>query len=174
MNHLQIFTDGSVHAQSKVGYGAYLAVTSLAIPIESLKDTVKVKRFAQTSSTRLELQTLLWALHETMVLHDGYDMAWTVYTDSQNIIGLPGRRVDLERNNYFTSKNKRLSNYELYQEFYRLNARLNCQFVKVIGHQAASQKDEIGRLFTLVDRASRHALREDLFAHVMRHTRKIS
>ncbi|MDV6345299.1 ribonuclease HI [Nitrosomonas sp. Is37] len=161
MNHLHIFTDGSVHTQSKVGYGAYLVVADLATPMESLKDSVKVKRFEQTSSTRLELQTLLWALNETISLTDSGEMTLTIYTDSQNIISLPGRRIRLEQNDYFTSKNKRLNNYELYQEFYRLNAKLNCRFVKVTGHQPSSQKDEIGKLFSLVDRASRRALREN-------------
>jgi ribonuclease HI len=123
-----------------------------------------MKRFEQTSSTRLELQTLLWALneaYETMALTDARNIALIVYTDSQNIIGLPGRRACLEQNNFFSGKNKQLTNYELYQEFYRLHARLNCRFVKVAGHQASHQKDEIGKLFSLVDRASRRALREN-------------
>jgi ribonuclease HI len=160
MIHLQIFSDGSVNTQLKVGYGAYLVVSERVTSIQSLKDKVKVKRFEQTSSTKLELQTLLWALDETIALANGDDMALTVYTDSQNIIGLPRRRARLEQSNYFSSKNRRLNNYELYQEFYRLTTKLNCQFVKVIGHQASSKKDEIDKLFGLVDQASRRALRE--------------
>jgi hypothetical protein len=39
--------------------------------------------------------------------------------------------------------------------------QLDCEFVKVRGHQALKQKDDIDRLFTLVDRASRNALRKD-------------
>lgn len=161
MSHLHIFTDGSVNTQLKVGHGAYLVVSDLGTSIESLIDRVKVKRFEQTSSTKLELQTLLWALGETMALSNSGNLALTAYTDSQNIIGLPGRRTRLEQNNYISSKNKRLDNYELYQEFYRLTAKLNCEFVKVVGHQASSKKDKIDKLFSLVDRASRHALRED-------------
>lgn len=161
MIHLHIFTDGSVHTQSKVGYGAYLVVADLATPIASLQDAVKVKRFEQTSSTRLELQTLLWALSETIALSDGADTTLTVYTDSQNIMNLPSRRARLEQNDYFSSKNKRLNHYELYQQFYRLNSRLNGKFVKVIGHQASNRKDQIDRLFALVDRAARRALREN-------------
>jgi len=58
-------------------------------------------------------------------------------------------------------KIRRLNNYELYQDFYRMTDQLNCIFVKVRGHQVSNQKDEIDRLFTLVDRASRDALRGD-------------
>lgn len=136
-------------------------VAGLATPIASLQDAVKVQRFEQTSSTRLELQTLLWALSETISLTDGDNMTLTVYTDSQNIMGLPARRARLEQNDYFSSKNKRLNNFELYQQFYRLNSQLNCRFVKVIGHQASSKKDQIEQLFGLVDRASRRALRDN-------------
>ena len=160
MFYFHIFTDGSVDTHLKVGYGAYLVVSDLGAPIESLKDTVKVKRFEQTSSTKLELQTLLWALEETIALANEGDIALTAYTDSQNIIGLPGRRGRLEQSNYSSSKNKRLNNYELYQEFYQLTSKLNCEFIKVAGHQAFSKKNEIEKLFGLVDQASRRALRE--------------
>jgi hypothetical protein len=59
--------------------------------------------------------------------------------DSQNIIALLRRRARLEQNHYFSSKNKRLNHYELYQEFYRWNTMLNCRFVKVAGHQATKR-----------------------------------
>ncbi len=165
MLYLHIFIDGSVNNQLKIGYGAYLAVSELDTAIESLKDTVRVRRFEQTSSTKLELQTLLWALSETIALDSGSDMVLTVYTDSQNIIGLRGRRTRLEASDYFSSKNKKLHNYELYQEFYRLSSSLTCEFVKVIGHQPSSRKSEIDKLFGLVDQASRRSLRRD-FQHM--------
>lgn len=161
MLHLRIFTDGSVNTQLKVGYGAYLVVSDMSASMDLLKDTVNVKRFEQTSSTKLELQTVLWSLEEVMTMAHENDMMLTVYTDSQNIVGLPTRRVRLEQSNYYSAKNRRLNNYELYQEFYRLTARLNCAFVKVAGHQISSRKNEIDKLFSLVDRASRHALRKD-------------
>lgn len=99
MLYSHIFIDGSVNNQLKIGYGAYLVVSELCTPIESLKDTVRVRRFEQTSSTKLELQTLLWVLDETNVLTNDQELALTVYTDSQNIIGLRGRRSRLENSN---------------------------------------------------------------------------
>ncbi|WP_394809300.1 ribonuclease HI [Nitrosomonas sp.] len=161
MLYSHIFIDGSVNNQLKIGYGAYLVVSELGTGIELLKDTVRVKRFEQTNSTRLELQTLLWALEEINALANDHELILTVYTDSQNIISLPGRRARLEESNYFSSKNKQLNNYELYQEFYRLNSNLTCEFVKVIGHQPSSRKSEIDKLFGLVDQASRRSLRRD-------------
>lgn len=161
MHHLQVFTDGSVNTQLKVGFGAYLVVSDLNASIDILKDKIKIKRFEQTSSTKLELQTLLWALDEIIVFANDSDITLTIYTDSQNIIGLPSRRAALEQSNYMSNKNKRLNNYALYQEFYRLTSSIKCKFVKVAGHQVSSKKDEIDKLFSLVDKGARRALREE-------------
>ena len=157
MDELILLTDGSVNAQSKIGYGAYLAVSERGLPLDSLRARVKVRRFEHTSSTKLELQTLLWALSDIQAL----GRKVIVYTDSQNIMGLQGRRDRFEQNNYHSKKNKRSKNYELYQEFYKMIDLLDCELVKVRGHQVSNQKDDIDRLFTLVDRASRGALKED-------------
>ena len=157
MDELILLTDGSVNARSKIGYGAYLAVSERGLPLDSLRARVKVRRFEHTSSTKLELQTLLWALSDIQAL----GRKVIVYTDSQNIMGLQGRRDRFEQNDYRSKKNIRLHNYELYQEFYRMIDQLDCELVKVRGHQVSNQKDDIDRLFALVDRASRRALKED-------------
>jgi ribonuclease HI len=155
MDELMLFTDGSVNTRSKIGYGAYLYISESGIPLDMLTSLVKVKRFEQTSSTKLELQTLLWAL--SSIQREGRKLI--VYTDSQNIMGLQRRRDQLEQNDYCSKNNKRLNNYELYQEFFRITDQLDCEFVAVHGHRKSNQKDEIDRLFTLVDRASRRELR---------------
>ena len=116
-----------------------------------------MKRFEYTSSTKLELQTLLWALSDIQAL----TCKVIVYTDSQNIMGLQARRDRFEQNDYRSKKNRRLNNYKLYQEFFRITDQLDCKFVKVSGHLVSNQKDDIDRLFTLVDRASRNAQRRD-------------
>ena len=152
---LMLFTDGSVNARSNIGYGAYLAVSECRITLDLLRARVKVRRFEDTSSTKLEMQTVLWALMEIQP----FEGKVIVYTDSQNIMGLPSRRDRLEQSDYHSKKNRRLNNYELYQEFYRMTDQLNCEFVKVRGHQVSNQKDDVDKIFTLVDRASRDALR---------------
>ncbi len=157
MNELMLFTDGSVNTHSNIGYGAYLAVSDRGRSLDSLRLNVKVRRFEHTSSTKLELQTLLWALSDIQVLGKKI----RIYTDSQNIIGLPERRRRLEQNDYRSRMNKHLNNYELYQEFYRIIDRLDCELFKVHGHQVSHQKDDMAGFFTLVDRASRNALRKD-------------
>ena len=83
IDELMLFTDGSLNTRSNIGYGAYLAVSEFGLLLDSLKMRVKVKRFEHTSSTKLELQTLLWALSDIKVLAGKV----IVYTDSQNIMG---------------------------------------------------------------------------------------
>ena len=157
MDKIILLTDGSLNPQSNIGYGAYLVVSELGLSLDLLRSRVKVRRFEHTSSTKLELQTLLWALNDIQALRSKI----IVYTDSQNIVGLKGRRDRFEQNDYYSKKNKRLNNYKLYQEFYRMIDQLDCEFVKVRGHKVSNQKNDIDRLFTLVDRASRNALRQD-------------
>ena len=157
MSEQMLFTDGSVNPQSKIGYGACLFIVDQNSDLVVLKRQVIVKRFENTSSTKLELQTLLWALNNIQLSAGKL----TIYTDSQNIIGLPGRREHFEKNDYRSKNNKRLNNYQLYQEFYKIIDQLDYQLIKVSGHKVLKQKDDIDKLFTLVDRASRNALRAD-------------
>lgn len=152
-----LFTDSSVNPQTKVGYGAYLVVVEPDLDWDELKSRVKLRRFEQTSSTRLELQTLLWALGEIQLS----GLRLKVFTDSQNTIGLPGRRDHLERNDYRSGQGELLINHELYREFYRLADQFDCDLIKVKGHRLSKQKGDIEELFTLVDRASRKALRKE-------------
>lgn len=147
---MKLFTDGSVHPPSGIGYGAYLAVIDPAADPE-----VHLKRFEKTRSSQLEIETLIWALQELQ------PDAATIYTDSQTIIGLPGRRTRFEERDYLNAQNKPIHHAALYREFFNLTDAIDCTFVKVKGHRVSRQKTDIDQLFTLVDRASRRALRSD-------------
>lgn len=152
---LFLFTDGSVNTKLNFGFGAYLAVKDTAILASNQEKFVKVKRFENTSSTKLEIQTLIWALSEVKEFKGEI----VLYTDSQNIIGLPGRRERLEKNNYHSKAEKQITNSELYKLFFQLLDELQFEMKKIEGHKRTHLKNNIDRLFTLVDRASRNALR---------------
>jgi len=143
-----------VNPQKKIGFGSYFLYQDTDT-IETAKENIQTKKFIDTSSTKLELEVLLWALEDVLLLNKEI----YVYTDCQNILGLESRREKLESNNYKSSKGKLLNNHELYQQFYKKIDKLNCTFIKVKGHKPSKEKDEIDDLFTLVDRASRDALR---------------
>ncbi len=158
MKQQYLFTDGSVNPQQNIGFGAYLHVDENESFKESLNQKVKLKKFNGTSSTKLELETLLWALNEI----NFENLSLIVFTDCQNILGLSSRREKFEKNNYMTGKNKKIANHELYKKFYKMTDTLNCHFVKVKGHKPKNEKDNIDKFFTLVDKASRTGLREYL------------
>lgn len=152
-----LFTDGSVNTKLKYGFGATLALSDLEVPDSELKQKIRIQRFDETSSTKLELQTVIWILNE----FKSQKGKIILYTDSQNIIGLPSRRERLEKNNYFSKQNKRIKNWELYQKFYSLIDLLDIEILKVKGHSKSKDKNRIEKIFSLVDKASRKALREE-------------
>jgi ribonuclease HI len=147
---IMLFTDGSVNTKLRVGYGAYLAFSE---DQQSLTSRIKLKLFADTSSSKLELQTLLWALSEISAPEV------ISYTDSQNIVGLTLRRKKLEENDYYAKNGRRLKNHELYKQLYKFTDNLNITFTQIKGHTPGNSKSHIDIIFSLVDRASRKALR---------------
>ena len=159
MKKIKLFTDSSVNPQEKIGFGSFLLLNNDETKaFEDLKKDIKLKRFENTSSTKLELQTLLWALDEI----EDKNIIIEIYTDCQNIIGLENRRDKLEKNHFYSTSGKLMNNHELYNNFYEKLDKLNLTFIKVKGHKKNSLKDEIDNIFNLVDRASRNALRENI------------
>ncbi len=155
-----LFTDGSVDTKTRIGFGAYLAINSMESSLADLKTKVNAKKFENTSSTTLELQTLLWAMDDAFLLHTEKTKRVMVYSDSQNILGLLARRSGLEEREYFSRDGKQLNNAELYQQFFKAMDQCNCQIIKVDGHKPRHSKNDIDQLFALVDKAARFALRE--------------
>lgn len=153
-----IFIDGSLNPQKKIGYGSYLVLDEDMAYTEELKSKVVLKRFEDTSSTKLEVQNFLWCIDSI----NCDDCMINIYTDCQNLVGLEERREKLESKNYYTSKDKLIKNHELYKEFYRLFDRYKFNFIKVKGHKKNSLKNEIDKIFNIVDKASREELRSNL------------
>ena len=141
MKSLLLFTDGSAHPTSRIGYGAYLAIPDLNANFQALETAVQLKRFEDTSSSQLEIETLIWALRATQ------PQTLTLYTDSQTIIGLPDRRERMEKQAYRSKAGTPLNHAELYQEFFALTDPLEYTLVKVKGHQRSHQKSPIDHLF---------------------------
>jgi len=149
---LFLLTDGSADPKSGIGFGAYLTFSELPENSSAIK-LIKIKQFKNTSSTKLELQTLLWALSEIS------DNEIISYTDSQNIVGLLSRKEKLVKNNYYSKNGTLLKNHELYKEFFESIEKFDIQFNFINGHKPSVNKDHLDKIFSLVDRASRNALR---------------
>lgn len=158
-----LFVDGSVNPRSKIGFGCYLLLPDKLIgqltPAE-IAAKLKVKRFAATSSSRLEIETVLWALKETENI-SGKENEVMIYTDSQNLMLLSGRREGLEKEKYRSRQKKsEVKNAELYRQFYRFMDQMNIKVTKVAGHSKLGDKNAVDKIFLQVDRSARKVLRK--------------
>ena len=127
MQKIKLFTDSSLGPYNKIGFGAYLILNDENESLEELNEHIKIKRFENTSSSKLELQTLLWALDEIA----DKNVIIEVYTDCQNIIGLENRRKKLEKNHFYSTSGKLMNNHDLYKDFYLKLDELSLSFIKV-------------------------------------------
>ena len=161
-----IFTDASLNQKTNTGFGAYLILLNNEIEnfsSEEMNHKVKLEKFFESSISKLEIKILIYALTELKNKFEDTDFypLITVYTDSQGITELNKRRQKLE-SSAFLSRNtkKELNNTALYKEFFVLQDKLNFKIIKVKGHSKTVEKSNIEKIFTLVDRASRKALRD--------------
>jgi ribonuclease HI len=168
-SRIALFTDVSINTKLKIGFGAYLIIPQSYFKeksCDSSKKEIKLKKFESTTSTKLEIETLLWALEEINKGHNEIDLYCnlTIYTDSQCIAGLSGRRSQLERSEFKSSKtNKELNNALLYRRFYCFGDRLNFEIIKLKGHSKSIINNKIQKMFSNVDKGSRKALRAYLY-----------
>lgn len=167
MNTFAMFTDVSLNPQSKIGFGAYLLVPTSFLdrdPHQIERDEVVAKlrfrRFTETSSTKLEIQTIVWALgdYQAERIAAGHDLLY-VYTDSQCVVRLPERRTGLEANTFISQRSgQQLRNANLYREFYTAYDEIGFTLFKVAGHSRASSRNTVQRVFAYVDQEVRRAL----------------
>lgn len=167
MNSFALFTDVSLNPQRKLGVGGlllipvpFLEAEPHDIMLDDVSARLEIKRFAETSSTTLEVQTVLWALEHSREKLTGQACGGLrIYTDSQCVAGLLSRRAGLERNDFIAKRSGRsLTNAALYRAFYAAHDQLGFQVIKVAGHSRACSHDTIQRIFSYVDQEVRRAL----------------
>jgi len=170
MNNFALFIDVSVNPQRMIGIGGYLLVPAALLESEpdgikrdEVSAQLKINRFEETSSTRLEVQTLLWALEDSHVEVSG---SLKIYTDSQCVAGLLGRRSGLERSDFISKRSGQpLANEDLYRAFYAAYDQLGFRLIKVQGHSRTNTHDTVHRIFSYVDQGVRKALKFWLDSH---------
>jgi ribonuclease HI len=159
-----IFTDVSVSPVLKLGVGAYVMVPASFLDASygiigrsQITGRIKVRRFKGTSSTRLELQTVLWALAENQQVPHG---SLTIFSDSQCVSGLLNRKHRLLAGGFLSKKtNQLLGNASLYRRFFEFHDELGFHVVKVDGHPGSRVHDVAQRIFSFVDKEARKALK---------------
>lgn len=166
MNRLALFTDISLDPKSGRGIGAYVAIDTSYLTISAqeverseISERLCLRRFENTSSTRLEVQTVLWALEEQLGKKSTDPAELFLYTDSQCVAGLLRRRGRLEAGGFKSGKTRLLiKNAALYQRFYELHDELRFEVIKVAGHCPSCTHDTVHRIFSFVDKEVRRAL----------------
>ena len=168
MNSFALFTDVSLNPRLKLGVGASLLVSAsfLKVPPQGIERSeinkhLVLQRIENTSSTRLEVQTVLLGLEDYQKLLKAFGTGeLRIYTDSQCVAGLLKRRPALEANDFLSKKtNSLLSNAVLYQRFYKLFDELGFEIIKLPGHSRSCSRDTIDCIFSSVDVEARKELK---------------
>jgi ribonuclease HI len=164
MKDFSLFTDASGDPRLKIGVGACLVLPApfLNVPFPKIDKSeitgrISLRRFEDTSSTKLELETVVWALGEQRKRSKG---RLNLYTDSQCISGLLKRKPGLMGRDFLSRKtNLPLRNAPLYQKFYAFHDELVFNIIQVDGHSRTSVRNTAHRIFSIVDREARKALK---------------
>jgi ribonuclease HI len=164
MKDFALFTDVSVNPELRLGIGACLVLRAscLDIPFSKIETSeitgrIALRRFEDTSSSKLELETVLWAIEKHRKRSKG---RLTLYTDSQCIAGLLKRKPLLLGRDFLSrTTNLPLRNAPLYRRFYALLDEFPCEVIKVDGHSRTCVRDTAHRIFSIVDREARRALK---------------
>ena len=145
--------------------GAYLVVPApfLELSPQSIErpeiaGQLRIRRFERTSSTILEVQTVLWALEDYRNgLKGPGPEKIQVYSDSQCVSGLLRRRPGLDLGQW---TNRPFKNISLYRKFYGLYDEMGFEVIKVAGHSRSCSHNAAHRIFSMVDKEARKALRQ--------------
>ena len=168
MNSFALFIDVSLDPRHRRGVGASLLVPDSFLEAQPgsitrahLSGQLKMRRFENTSSTRIEVQTVIWALDGMQTTTPRHSrMLLRVYTDSQCVAGLPGRRSKLSSCGFMSQKTGQpLRNADLYRTFYEHLDRIGFTVFKIDGHRRALSRNSVQQVFACVDQEVRKALR---------------
>jgi len=168
MKNHSLFTDASLNPGLKAGVGGYLLVPesliknpSHLINLSELEEIMVLRRFENTSSTTLEVQTVLWALEEYCIgptIPESGKLQ--IYSDSQCVEGLLPRRARLESSGFHSRGGHRLlKNASLYATYYEFHDRLKFDVTKVAGHTPSRSRNTVQYIFSFIDKKVRKALK---------------
>jgi ribonuclease HI len=164
LNNYALFTDVSLNPKLKLGMGAYLFVplSFLDMPLKMIYEPdiiekLHFKKFENTSSTKLEVVTVLWALEEiNKLLHDTETLNLCLFTDSQCVAGLLERRQKLEQSGFISkSSGNQHKHTALYRKFYEEHDELHFEVIKLAGHSKSYTHNTPHRIFSYIDQAVR-------------------
>jgi len=149
--HITIYTDGSCHAQQKIG--AWVAIISCEAALTTLSGIAE-----NTTHQQMELKAVISALSFIPSLTKHPEKV-TLITDSQYISDLPKRSVRLQQVSFITKKGNVLPNAEAVQQLINLLQQFPAEIIKVKAHQTITGVTELQQA---ADKLSRKLVRENI------------
>ena len=172
-SHVTIFIDSSYNPGRRLGVGGFLCIPNCPDEVLANKDVlaglyspdaVKTRIVEHTTNTRLELQTLLWALESLKLDNENTSSrkmgSIIIYTDCRTAVDLLRRRERLESVHYLSKrKGTTFVNEDIYKSIFTLYDELSPKLVWIKGHTSGKDRVGIQRIFSEVDRLVRNLLR---------------
>ncbi len=134
---IEIYTDGSCHTQ--LLYGAWAALIFTNGKKKILKGTA-----TNTTHNRMELMAVIKAIELVDSLGFKNELL-TIYSDSQYVINLRGRKEKLESKNFISNKGTPIQNSDLVQTLLAQISNHTINFVKVKAHLKPDGSDNFNR-----------------------------
>ncbi|MFW5804350.1 MAG: ribonuclease H family protein [bacterium] len=147
---IEIYTDGSCHTRQKSG--AWASILLMGDEKIVIKGEEK-----NTTHNRMELLAVLKAIE--YLDKKQYDAELIIYTDSQYVCGIPGRKEKFKQRNYMTNKGILVQNADLVKELVKQIESHCIQFIKIKAHQKLDT--DSCRYNNQVDRLSRKTMRSN-------------
>ncbi len=124
---IKIYSDGSCHTQLLIG--AWAAIVFIGDKKMILKD-----HEIDTTHNRMELIAVIKAIEYIDSVGLNNELIG-IYSDSQYVVNLTGRKERLKRNNFITKKGTEIQNVDLIKKFIDQIETHKLEFVKVKAHQ---------------------------------------
>ena len=167
-NKFCLFTDVSSDPKSRRGMGAslrlpqnYLEIATDRLNKKEIIQNLRLKKFENTSSTQLEVETVLWSIENFLNQHKvTEELELNLYSDSQCVCGLLSRRENLTEKKFRNGKNEILKHAESYKKFYEYYDLLHFDVIKVTGHSPKGTHDTVHRIFSFIDNEVRQEMRK--------------
>jgi len=128
-----IYTDGSCNP--KHGIGAWAAMLFIDKSKVVLTGTEE-----QTTHQRMELEAVIKSF-EYLAKANVLSRVMELYTDSQYVTGLSGRKMKLKASGFMTKKSVPIRNSDLVRLLIEYSEMMNVQFIKVKAHQRNGDQD---------------------------------
>ena len=142
--NVEIFTDGSCHTQRRIG-------TWVAIIFNGTERKLLTGIMEDTTHNQMELIAVINAI-EYAKLHYQNIPTIRVYTDSQYVIMIPGRKKKMELAGFNTKKGSALQNTDLVKKLLDLVSSVPVEFIKIIAHQKKTDTNNYNREADMLSR----------------------